>query len=111
MAGGGELVELVGLAAVRLEGVLGTALLRQPLERVALAGGVDEGDVARLDLGVAAVELELRGLAGELEALEPRLRGQHVHAARGGRGGGGGPAGAGPRLRGPPPPRPPPPAG
>src|SRR4051812_49736613 len=101
MAGGGELVELVGLAAVRLEGVLGAALLGQALERVALAGGVDEGDVARLDLGVAAVELELRGLAGELEALEPRPPGHHVHAPPRAPRRAGVPAGPGPRLRGP----------
>jgi len=52
-----ELVELRPLAARGLSRVVGAPAFAQALERVALAGGVDEGGMAGLDLGVAPVEL------------------------------------------------------
>jgi len=77
----GELVHHRALGAGDLHVVLLAAALLEAGQGAVLAGGVDERVAARIDLRLAASEVERGGLLGALRALDVGLHGQQVGAA------------------------------
>jgi hypothetical protein len=76
----GELVEHRRLGARGLGAMAFARALLEPVESLTVARGTRENDAAGVGLGVAAVHVELDGLALLLEMLEPRVRGDEVRA-------------------------------
>jgi hypothetical protein len=77
----GELVHHRAVGAGGLLGVLLAAALLEAGEGAVLARGVDERVAARVDLRLAASEVERGGLFGVLRALDVGLHGKEVGAA------------------------------
>src|SRR5436305_8838804 len=69
--------------ALGVLGVLVAAALLQALQRAVVAGGPHERAAARVDVGLAAAEIECGRLARELSALEVGLVCDEVGAAAG----------------------------
>src|SRR4051794_31749288 len=87
MRGDRHLVEQTGLDPLGLAAVILTPALLEPLEHLALARSLEQRAAARVDFGVAAVELELGRLAEPRRPLDVGLAGEQVlpaHLERGG---------------------------
>jgi hypothetical protein len=77
----GELVHHGAVGAGGLQGVLLAAALLEARQGAVLARGVDERVAARVDLRLAAPEVERGGLLGALRALDVGLHREQVGAA------------------------------